>query len=142
MDKRIEALASVVAELQTALNRADRAIANDLGLGSAEDLQVLRLLLADGPLRVGDIARRRASSLATASARLDRLEKHRLLKRERTPEDRRAVVAQLTPGGQRKATKSYSQRLAALAEVAEGFPIEQLRNLVEAIAINTVDPSS
>jgi hypothetical protein len=45
-EDRIELLAVVVAQLQTTLNRADRAMADVLAVGSAEDLQVLRLLLA------------------------------------------------------------------------------------------------
>lgn len=139
-DDDIDALAVAVAELQTALNRADRAMADDLGVGAAEDLQVLRLLLAEGPLRVGDLARRRWSSLATASARLDRLEKRGLLKRERTPADRRAVVARLTAAGKRAATKSRTRRQADLAPVADGFPLEHLRRLIDAVNIDEPAP--
>ena len=129
----VDVLASVVAELQTALNRADRAMAEELDVGSAEDLQVLRLLADEGPMRVGDLARRRWSSIATASARLDRLDKRGLVARERTTDDRRAVLARLTPNGKRTAFNSRKQRSAALASVATSFPVEDLRKLVDAL---------
>ena len=132
-DDDVQALATAVADLQTELNRADRAVAEELGVGAAEDLQVLRLLLAEGPLRVGDLARRRLASLSTASARLDRLEKRGLVVRERVPGDRRAVVARLTAGGEDAATRSRSVRLAALGSIADGFPIDELRRLTQAL---------
>jgi len=139
-DDQLDAFAAAVAELQTALNRSDRAMAATLGVGAAEDLQVLRLLLADGPLRVGDLARRRWSSIATASARLDRLEKRGLVVRERTPDDRRAVVARMTPTGKRVAEKSRKQRLAALSPVAATFPIQDLRRLIDAVDLDEPAP--
>jgi len=135
MEDEVGPLAVAVAELQTALNRADRAMAEELGVGAAEDLQVLRLLLAEGPLRVGDLAKRRSSSVATASARLDRLEKRGLVIRERTPDDRRAVVVRLSAIGKRAATKSRTRRLADLAEVAAGFPTHELQRLIEAVNV-------
>ena len=135
-------LATTVADLQTALNRADRAMADELGVGAAEDLQVLRLLLTDGPLRVGQLARRRWSSIATASARLDRLEKRGLLVRERMPDDRRAVVARLTTSGRRAATESSRLRLAALSPMATGFPTDELRRLIDALNRHQSPPAS
>lgn len=130
----VEALAESVARLQTELNRADRAMASELGVGAAEDLQVLRLLLALGPLRIGDLAKRRWASVATASARLDRLERRGLIIRERTPLDRRAVVARLTDAGERAAVASREARLAALQPVADVVPLERLEALVDALA--------
>ncbi|MFT5530687.1 MAG: DNA-binding MarR family transcriptional regulator [Candidatus Poriferisodalaceae bacterium] len=132
-EDRIELLAVVVAQLQTTLNRADRAMADVLAVGSAEDLQVLRLLLAEAPLRVTELARRQSSSVATASARLDRLEKRELVLRERAPGDRRAVVVRLTTRGRRLATKSRASRLSALEPLAEHYPIEDLQHLIAAL---------
>jgi len=136
-----EALAMLVAELQTELNRADRATATELDVGGSEDLQLLRLLLSDGPMRVSDLARRRLISIATTSARLDRLEKRGLIVRERIPADRRAVVARLTDRGEQAAVESRSARLAALAPIATGFPTAHLRRLIDVLCPTERPPS-
>ena len=122
-------LADAVADLQTELNRADRSAAERSRVGSAEDLQVLRLLLAEGPLRVGELARRRAASVATASARLDRLERRGFVVRERVAGDRRAVVAKLTRTGRTAARRSRDERTDALTPLAEDFPIAEVVRL-------------
>ena len=129
----VEQLSVVVAQLQTTLNRADRAMAEVLAVGSAEDLQVLRLLLAEGALRVSELAQRQSSSVATASARMDRLEKRELVLRERALGDRRAVVVRLTDRGRQLATKSRETRLDALAPLAERYPIADLQRLIDAL---------
>ncbi len=140
-DADVHALAMLVAELQTELNRADRATAAELNVGGSEDLQILRLLLAAGPLRVTDLARQRLSSLATASARMDRLEKRGLVVRERIPDDRRAVVVRLTSRGEESAVASRSARLAALAPIAHGFPTDDLRQLIDALSPTEQPPT-
>ncbi len=129
----VERLASLVADLQTELNRADRAAAGDLGVGSAEDLQVLRLLSSDGPLRVGELAKRRGSSMTTISGRLNRLEKKGLIERRRIPGDRRAMEVTLTAAGVEHARLSREQRMAALGTVADGYQLEALAELVAAL---------
>lgn len=134
-------LADAVAALQTELNRADRFAAEETDVGSAEDLQVLRLLLGTGPLRVGDLARRRHSSVATASARLDRLEKRGFVVRERVPDDRRAVWARLTDKGSAVAVGSRDSRIRVLAPLASGFPIDHLRALTAALSSTGMTPS-
>lgn len=135
VNRELRGLESAVADLQTALNRADRAMAHEFDVGGAEDLQVLRLLLAEGPKRVSDLARLRSTSVATTSARLDRLEKRGLVLRTRTAADRRAVIAELTPDGRRVAVASQRRRLTELAPLAIGFPIHDLRRLIDAIGL-------
>lgn len=123
----------MIAELQIELDHADRVLAASLGVGAADDLQVLRLLLDEGPLRVGDLARRRRSSVATASARLDRLEKRGLLVRERPPGDRRAVVARLTTRGTQLARRASSIRQAAVDRLGPDHPIAPFEELLVAL---------
>lgn len=127
------ALAAAIAGLQTELNRADRETAARLGVGGAEDIQVLRLLLDEGPARVSGLARRRGSSAATVSARLDRLERRGFVRRERLRDDRRAVVATLTASGRNAASTSRDERHDRLRGVAEGFPLADLERLVAAL---------
>lgn len=129
----VDRLAAVASELQDRLNLSDRHDADELGVGGADDLQVLRLLADHGPLRVGELAERQSTSVATASARLDRLEKRGFVVRERVPSDRRVVQARLTPGGSRIAMTSRMRRRAELAGLADDFPIDELQRLVDAI---------
>lgn len=131
------ALADAVAELQTELNRSDRTAAEESRVGSAEDIQVLRLLLGTGPLRVGELARRRSASAATTSARLDRLEKRGFIARERVPDDRRAVWARLTEEGRSVAEASRAARHRALASLSPSFPIDAVRALTDALSAPT-----
>lgn len=129
---RADRLAAAVAELQTVLNRSDRSTAAELEIGSAEDLQVLRLLLT-GPLRVGELARLRGASVTTASGRLDRLEKRGYVRKERIPGDRRAMVVTLTDDGRGIAEASTESRRAALRPIAERFPVDALDELIVAV---------
>lgn len=113
----LDRLANALADLQTEIQRADNLSARSLGVGQAEDLQVLRLLHASGALKVSEIARRRSTSTATSSARIDRLEGRGLVERRRDASDRRVVVVHLTPVGKKAARSSVRTRRQILAEV-------------------------
>ncbi len=126
-------LNAMLAGLQRELNRHDRLSAAALGVGSAEDLQVLRMLLSEGPLRVGQLAAQRSSSVATASARLDRLERRGYVVRERRPNDRRAVVAVLTDTGEKIAKLSRAQRTSSLRSLHDDVPVDQLEAIIDAL---------
>jgi DNA-binding MarR family transcriptional regulator len=128
--KKLEA---ALARLQTEINRLDRLTAATYQVGTAEDLQVLRLLRSDGPLRVGEIASQRASSVANISARLDRLEKRGLLTRERPPGDRRAVVAVLSDTGKELADRSRRDRVRALRPLSDDTSIATVQQVTEAL---------
>lgn len=140
-DDRADRLSAAVAELQTVLNRSDRSTAAELDIGSAEDLQVLRLLLR-GPLRVGELAQLRAASVTTASGRLDRLEKRGYVKKERIPGDRRAMVATLTVDGRAIGEASTESRRVALRPIAERFPVDALDELIAAIGAVQKEPAT
>ncbi len=53
----------------------------------------------DGPLTMGELARRVGVTEKTATGLVDRLERDGHLARERDPDDRRVVRVRLTPGG-------------------------------------------
>jgi DNA-binding MarR family transcriptional regulator len=133
-NKEAKELEAALARLQTEVNRLDRLCAVAYRAGTAEDLQVLRLLRSAGSLRVGEIAARRASSVANISARLDRLEKRGLLTRERPPGDRRAVVAVLSEAGIEIADRSRSDRARALRASAAPPESKSLVAMAEALA--------
>ena len=130
----VNQLAATVASLAAVVNQADRATAASLGVGSIDDLYVLRLLMTQGPLRVGELANRSASSTTTASGRVTRLEKRGLVERRRIAGDLRAMVVELTDVGTETATKSWDRNRRSLESIAPGFPLGVLDDLIEAMA--------
>lgn len=115
----LDRLDTAVADLQLVVSRADNAAARRLRVGGAEELQILRLIFREGPLRVGDIAERQSTSAATASGRVDRLKKRGMVERVRSEADRRVVVVQLTPSGELVAERSINDRRTILADVED-----------------------
>ena len=65
-------------------------------------LVVLRAIADSRPASVGEIARTVHLSQATVTGILDRLEARNLVTRSRSPDDRRRVVASLSPGAEEK----------------------------------------
>lgn len=135
-------LEAALASMQTTLNRIDRETALEMGVGSAEDIQVLRLVAGQGPIRVGVLAQLRGTSAATASARLNRLEERGLVVRERLAGDRRAVEIVLTPAGWDAATRSFTHRRSLLiTSVAASVNVDQIEQLAAIIdAGGELDP--
>ncbi|ABS28321.1 MarR family winged helix-turn-helix transcriptional regulator [Anaeromyxobacter sp. Fw109-5] len=71
----------------------------------------------DGPLTMGELARRVAVTEKTVTGIVDRLERDGHLKRERDAEDRRLVRARLTSGGEqlfRRIDADIEDRITAL----------------------------
>jgi len=71
----------------------------------------------DGPLTMGELARRVAVTEKTVTGIVDRLERDGHLKRERDAEDRRLVRARLTAGGEqlfRRIDADIEDRITAL----------------------------
>ncbi|HNT37681.1 MAG TPA: MarR family transcriptional regulator [Rubrivivax sp.] len=78
------------------------------------EFSLLMLLLANGPLTPGQLARTLTLGAPTLSMLLDRLQARALLRRERNPRDGRSQHIVLTPKGRRLAQSS-----AAAAEPME-----------------------
>ena len=68
-------------------------------------------------LKVSEIARRQTVSNATASARIDRLERRGFVERLRSDVDRRVVLVHLTEAGRAAAKKSLRLRRKVLGQV-------------------------
>jgi DNA-binding MarR family transcriptional regulator len=94
-------------ELMAALNRALRnvsgqavlfsqALAERLGLSSS-DLECLDVIILNGPMTAGDIARASGLTSGAITGVIDRLEKAGYVKRQADPDDRRKVMVAALP---------------------------------------------
>ena len=78
---------------------------------------LLELDRAGGRLRVGDLAGRVVIEPYNMTRLLDRLEKEGLLRRERAADDRRSVIAALTPAGAALRRRTWPVYQRAILEV-------------------------
>ncbi|WP_171814498.1 MarR family transcriptional regulator [Arthrobacter dokdonensis] len=80
----------------------------ELQLGPS-DLDALDLLYNDGSMAPKDLSALMGVTSGTMTALLDRVEKAGFLKRERNPNDRRALLIHLTPAGDHAMQWLYEQ---------------------------------
>ncbi|WP_033342763.1 MarR family winged helix-turn-helix transcriptional regulator [Catenuloplanes japonicus] len=95
----------------------------DARLRAAHDLPLARFqtlhALADGPLRVGDLAQRMSITVGGASKVTDRMVTLGLLAREPDPTDRRASRVTLTAAGRSALDAATGTYAACLAEIVD-----------------------
>jgi DNA-binding MarR family transcriptional regulator len=107
-----------VRRIVRALRGAERQSEKDVGLGAAQ-LFVLGQL-RDGPaLSLNELAERTLTHQSSASVVVTRLVERGLVRRTRSPDDRRRVLLELTPSGR--------QLLARAPEVPQNRLIDGLR---------------
>jgi DNA-binding MarR family transcriptional regulator len=92
------------------------AAAADLDLTPAQ-IHLVLWLGTDGPLTMGDVARRVAVTEKTITGVVDRLERDGLVQRGRDPADRRVVQVRLAPEGE----KLYRRIDEGIASKLTGF---------------------
>jgi len=100
---------------------------------TSPQLWVLKALAADGPLRVGELARRLALRPSSLSLLLDRLEKRRLVRRGRGRTDRRSVEVSLTPQGRALAGRAPDPAQGRLLRGLQGLSARDLDRLRDAV---------
>ncbi len=110
------------------LNQAFRRRIAHLRL-TPDQYTALRLLAEAGPagLRQRALTPLMASDPNTIAALLERLEKHGWVHRAPDPADRRALVVQLTPGGEKRYHQAREIALALQAEVLSVLPERERR---------------
>jgi DNA-binding MarR family transcriptional regulator len=95
--------------------------------------QALALLtLADeGPLRLGTLADRIATTDATASRAVDVLEAAAFVRRAPHPLDGRGVSVELTSAGRREVRRRRKRMAAMVGVLLQGLPPDEQRRFVE-----------
>lgn len=136
--ERRHALVAETARFAAAFLRWTEARAGD-GLPYTR-LRLLQTLHCDGPAIMRNLGDQLGVSPRNMTAMVDALEDAGLVVRQPHPTDRRATLVELTPSGLTEAEQVMGPRLAAIAELFEGFtPAEQaafstaLRRLGEAM---------
>ncbi len=109
------------------------AAAADLDLTPAQ-IHLVLWLGADGPLTMGDLARRVAVTEKTITGVVDRLERDGLVQRARGPADRRVVHVRLAPAGERlyrRIDDGIASKLSGLLGLLEAPDRQHLVRMVE-----------
>jgi DNA-binding MarR family transcriptional regulator len=121
-DAITEALQNVRAVVE-GLSKSARSVENRTGVTNAQ-LFLLQQIRVGRHLTVNDLAALAMTTQSTVSIVLSRLESKGLVKRTRSPVDRRSVVLQLTAAGKRLLRRAprpaTSEVLRALARLTEG----------------------
>jgi len=99
-------------------------------VAQAATLEVLRL---EGPMRLTALGRRLGISPSTLTRNVQRLEDRELVERVPDPDDARATVARLTPGGERAAAEVERQELEGATVILERLPSERRTAVVEGL---------
>ena len=107
----------------TFLRWADRH--SETGL-TYQRIRLLYILDQRGPAIMKDLGEQLGMSARNMTSTVDSLEKAGLVTRRRHPEDRRAVVVELVPGGVAQATPGLRNELDAMAGVFEGFSTDDI----------------
>lgn len=99
------AVGSATQAYQRATDGFDDAVSRAMGL-NLTDLRCLDWL-SEGPLSAGELSAATGLSSAATTTLLDRLEDKGYVTRRRDPEDRRKVIAELTPPGRDRIAGYY-----------------------------------
>lgn len=93
----------------------------------------LRVVVREGPCRMGALAEALGVTVATASRTVDALAARKLVRRERDPSDARAVRVVATATGKREHLVRRKRFVAALGRLADDLSEHERRQLVESL---------
>ena len=96
-------------------------------------LKVLFRLNAQGPSKVGSLARALRVTLPTMTGILDRLVEHGLIRRDEDPGDRRVVISRLTDSGQELVDRLQAASRTRLTRIYEALSQDTLERHVAAL---------
>ena len=95
-----------------------------------------------GPLTLGELSRKRLVSGGNITCVVDNLEKDGLVERVHNAEDRRTIVAQLTPKGKKVFDETFvhhAEFIADLASVLTDHEQDQLSHLLKKLGMTLRD---
>lgn len=129
----VERMADGIVRLLTELaRRRDPSEASTHELSTSQ-AQAIRLIILDGPQRVGSLARALGVTMATASRTVDALVSAGLVQREPDPHDARAVRVVLTARGRKEHQLRYRRFVRALERLSDDLSEVERRQLADAL---------
>jgi DNA-binding MarR family transcriptional regulator len=88
------------------------------------DVELLRTIVANGPVRVSDLAEWQCVDKSTITPQVRRLERRELIERRPDPADRRAVLLTATARGRRTCQRMEVTGAAVTSSVLQGWSQE------------------
>jgi DNA-binding MarR family transcriptional regulator len=129
LDREVEGIVDRIGGLNRRIKRSAEQTIADFGLGYGE-WHVLGRLHNQGPrLSPGALAKGLELSSGAMTNRLDGLEKAGLVRRQPDPDDRRALLVELTDEGRRLYRESVAAQAAKESIVAEALSTDEQRQL-------------
>jgi DNA-binding MarR family transcriptional regulator len=123
---RLEFLGQM-ASTETALFHQTAAAKFGLGI---TDMKTISVLLQEGPLTAGQLAKRLSLTTGAVTNVIDRLERRDIMKREPDETDRRKVVVVVQPEKIAEFNEVYNSMGEAFAKLLRTYSIEELEFLV------------
>jgi DNA-binding MarR family transcriptional regulator len=120
-----EALDAVLTASRAMIAVATRSLGAAAEETTIAQYRALLVLASRGPQRMGDLAGSLGVTASTAGRMCDRLLRKDLIRRYRTPADRRAVQVSITDAGRQVVEQEAARRRALLAEILRKLPAEQ-----------------
>ncbi|WP_100011856.1 MarR family winged helix-turn-helix transcriptional regulator [Lentibacillus sediminis] len=126
-DEKINGIVSSFREVNKYFHKQMWQHANELGVTLVQ-LQIMKIISEETDMSLLDLSGKMHINKSTVSSTVDRLVKAEYIRRERSREDRRAIVLNVTELGKEKLTEGYAlfyKRLERLDEISE----EEAKNL-------------
>jgi DNA-binding MarR family transcriptional regulator len=126
-------LMNAFARLRMQNARAVAAFASEHGIG-ATDLRALTFLSSNPGATPKLVAEYLGLTTGAMTTLIDRIEKAGLVRRAPNPDDRRSLVLDLTPAGQKVMESTLSVYLTAFTGALDGLDYEQVHRAFTAVA--------
>lgn len=111
-----------------------RSLGEALEMVTLPQFRVLVILSGSSPLRMGALAARVNAVPSTFSRSIDRMVAGEWVRRIESPENRREVLIELTPRGERLVSRVTEHRRKELAEILDRLSDHDRRSVEEAFA--------
>jgi len=144
VDPETEAAVDRIHMLSKRIKRSTEGVVARFGLNSGEFYALLKLRVAPNQqMSAGDLAELLDLSTGAMTNRLDGLEEHGLITRERATTDRRSVLVAMTPTGQEtlvNAVEAAGKEEHALFSTLSEAQHRQLNALLRSLVLSFQDP--